>query len=100
MTKLNMAVSHSLTQDEAGKRVKNLLTDVKTEFADNIKNLHEKWDGNVCNFSFSVMSFPVSGTLTVETSQVNLSGNLPFAAMLFKSQIESTIKDHATTLLA
>ena len=100
MPKFNMAVSHSLTQDEAGKCVQNLLTDVKTEFADNINNLYEKWDGNVCNFSFSVMSFPVSGTLTVETSQVKLFGNLPFAALPFKGVIESTIRDHAKTLLA
>ena len=100
MPKLNMAVSHSLTQNEAGKRVKNLLTDLKTEFGENIKHLYEKWDGNVCNFSFSVMSFPVSGTLTVEISQVRLFGNLPLAALPFKGMIESTIRDHTKILLA
>jgi len=41
----------------------------------------------------------VSGTLTVKTSQVEISGNLPFAAILFKGKIESTIKDRAETLL-
>ena len=94
-----MSVSHNLTQDEAVKRVKNLLNDVKTQFADKISDLHEEWDGHTGRFHFSAMGFPVSGTLTVKTSQVEISGNLPFAAMLFKGTIKSAIKDRAETLL-
>ena len=100
MPKLNMSVSHSLTQEEAVKRIKNLLNDVKTQFADKIRDLHEEWDGNVGKFDFSAMGFPVSGTLTVKTSQVDISGHLPFAAILFKGKIESTIRERAETLLA
>ncbi len=100
MPKLNLAVSHSLTQDEALKRIKNLLSDVKTQFADKISDVHEEWDGNVGKFNFSAMGFPVSGTLTVKTSQVEISGHLPFAAILFKGKIESTIRERAETLLA
>jgi hypothetical protein len=100
MPKLNMAVSHSLTQDEAVERVKTLLNDVKTQFTDKISDLYEEWDGNMGKFRFSVMGFPVSGTLTVKTSQVEISGNLPLAAMLYKGKIKSTIKDRAETLLA
>ncbi len=99
MPKLHMTVSHNLTQDEAVKRVKNLLKDVKAQFADKIRDLHEEWDGNVGKFHFAVVGFPVSGTLHVKTSQLEISGNLPFAAMLFKDKIESTIKDHAEMLL-
>lgn len=99
MPKLKMAVSHSLTQDEAVKRIMNLLDDVKTKFSHKISDLHEEWDGNTGRFNFSAMGFPVSGTLTVNQSQVNISGNLPFAAMLFKGKIESTIKHRAETLL-
>jgi hypothetical protein len=99
MPKLNMTVSHSLTQDEAVKRIKNLFNDVKTQFADKISDLHEEWDGNTGKFNFSAMGFPVSGTLTVMSSQVDISGNFPFAVMIFKRKIESTIKDRAKTLL-
>ncbi len=99
MPKLNMAVSHSLTQDEAVNRIKNLLNDVKMQFADKVSDLHEEWEGTMGKFNFSVMGFPVSGTLTVMTSQVEISGNFPFAVMLFKGKIESTIKDRAETLL-
>jgi len=100
MPKVNVAVPHSLTQDEAVKRIRNLLNDVKAQFADKISDLHEEWDGNMGKFSFSAMGFPVSGTLTVKTAQVEISGDLPFAATLFKGKIESTIKNRAETLLA
>lgn len=100
MPKLTVAVSHNLTQDEAIERIKNLLNDVKSQFVDVIADLYEEWDDNRSNFRFKVLGFSVSGTLTVKTSQVKLYGNIPFAAMLFKNKIESTIRDHAETLLS
>lgn len=100
MAKLNMAVSHRLRQDEAITRVRTLLGEVKNEFADRITDLHEEWNGNTGKFSFSAMGFSVSGTLTVKPSEVELSGNLPLAASLFKGKIESAIRERAETLLA
>ncbi|MCX6813160.1 MAG: polyhydroxyalkanoic acid system family protein [Candidatus Azambacteria bacterium] len=100
MAKLNMAVSHRLTQDEAVTRVKTLLGEVKNQFADKISDLREEWNGNTGKFSFSAMGFSVSGTLTVKSSEVELSGTLPFAASFFKGKIESTIRERAQALLA
>lgn len=100
MAKLNMAVSHRLSQDEALKRIKTLLGEVKTQFADKISDLREEWNGNTGKFSFSAMGFSVSGILTVNLSKVELSGNLPFAASFFKGKIESTLRERAETLLA
>jgi putative polyhydroxyalkanoic acid system protein len=99
MSNFNMTISHSLTEDEAANRIKSLLGDVKAQFADKIQNLREEWDGNVGMFNFSAMGFPVSGTLTVRQSEIEISGTLPFAAMLFKARIESAIRDRAKTLL-
>ena len=95
-----MSVPHRLGQEEALKRVKTLLGDVKTQFGDKISDLREDWQDNIGSFSFTAMGFSVSGTLTVETSEVRLSANLPFAAMLFKGRMESTIRERAGTLLA
>ncbi len=100
MPKFNMTVPHSLAQDEAVKRVKHLLGDVRTQFADTIGELHEAWDGHTGRFDFSAMGYPITGSLTVNPSQVDISGELPFAAMLFKGKIESAIKDRLGALLA
>lgn len=99
MPKLSLAVSHSLTQEEAVKRIKDLLNEIKTQFAGKISDLHEEWHEHTGKFDFSAMGFPVSGTLTVKASQVEISGNLPFAAMLLKGKIETAITDRARTLL-
>lgn len=100
MPRLNMSVSHRLSQDEALKRTQSLFGEVKTQFADKISNLHEEWNGSSGNFSFSAMGFSVSGTLTVKPSEVELSGDLPLAAAFLKGKIEATIRERAETLLA
>ena len=100
MPKLNMTVPHHLPQDEALKRIQGLLNNVRMQFADKISDLHEEWNDNVGRFSFSAMGMPVSGTIKVTPSEVELSGDLPFLAALYKSKIESTIREQAETLLA
>lgn len=100
MPKLNISVQHRLAQEEALNRIKGLLGQVKNQFADKITDLRENWNGNTGTFSFSAMGFSVSGTLTVKPSEVELNGNLPFAASFFRGKIESTIRERASTLLA
>jgi hypothetical protein len=100
MPKLKMVIPHELSQDEALRRIKTLLGEVKTQFADKISDLREQWNGNTGTFRFLAMGLAVSGTLVVKSSEVELSGNLPFAATLFKGKIESTIRERAESLLA
>ena len=100
MPKLNMTVSHRLSPDEALRRIKGLLDEVKTEFAGTISDLSEQWDGNIGYFNLRAKGFSVSGTLTVKPREVELSGNLPFAALPFRGKIESAIRSRAEKLLA
>ena len=100
MPTINVAVPHRLTQDEAVLRIKNLLGDVKTRYADQIVGLNEAWDGYAGKFSFQAMGMPVTGTLAVKPAQVEISGQLPFAAMFFKDKIEALIRQRAEALLA
>ncbi len=100
MPKLNMKVSHGLGQDEATKRIKKLLSQMKTELTDKVTNLQESWEGNIGTFSFSAMGFGISGSLIIKPTEVELDGKLPFAAMFFKGLIESTIREGAENLLA
>ncbi|MBI2033481.1 MAG: polyhydroxyalkanoic acid system family protein [Candidatus Liptonbacteria bacterium] len=95
-----MTIPHRLSQDEALRRIKGLLGEVKTEFAYKISNLCEEWNGSRGKFSFSAIGFSVSGTLTVKPSEVELVGRLPFAANFFRGKIEETIRERAEKLLA
>ena len=95
MPKLNIKVPHQLTQEEALRRTRTLLENVKNQYSEKISDVREEWEGNLCQFSFSAMGFSTSGTLTVKPSEIEISGNLPFAAAFFKGKIEATIRERA-----
>lgn len=100
MPSLEMSIPHKLTREEARRRIQELLPKMKKDYGDQIKNVHEEWNGDTGSFSFSVMGFAVSGTLTVNDSSVDLDGNLPFAATFFKGKIKSVIEEKAQEVLA
>lgn len=100
MPSLEISIPHKLTKEEARRRIQELLPKMKKDYGDQIKDLHEEWANDTGVFSFSVMGFAVSGTLTVNDSSVDLDGNLPFAAAFFKGKIKSVIEEKAQQVLA
>lgn len=100
MPAIELTVAHSLAQDEALRRIKTMLADLRAKHADQITDLSEQWDGDTGTFILSAMGFTVSGKISVKPSKVEICGELPFAASLFKGTIESTIRRQAETLLA
>ena len=99
MPSIEMSIPHKLTQEEAQRRIQELLPKMKSDFGGQVKDLREEWNGNTGKFSFTAMGFSVSGTLTVNDSSVDLDGDLPFAATLFKGKIKSVIEEKAQQIL-
>jgi len=100
MPELKASIPHQLPKDEALQRVKSLLEQIKSQHEDKISNLQQDWKGFTGLFSFLVMGFAVSGTLTVEQSSVELVSDIPLPALLFKSKITSMIEEEGAKLLA
>ncbi|OGI81904.1 hypothetical protein A3I25_01020 [Candidatus Nomurabacteria bacterium RIFCSPLOWO2_02_FULL_42_17] len=101
MIKINKTVPHSLSKDEALKRIKNLLSLTKQKFGDKISDVYEDWNGYCGKFSFMIMGHEASGVLEVHEKEVQLSGEvgLPWLLSWFKGKIESTIEEEARKLL-
>lgn len=99
MPKLELNISHELSQSEALNRIQDFLPQLKNQHSDRIKDLEESWSGSKGQFRFKISGFKVSGTLLVEESAVVIKGEIPFLASPFKGQIESTIKQQAKELL-
>ncbi len=93
MPSLKLTYPHQLGQEEAVARLKNLLSRVKDKYQAQVSDLHETWNGNTLNFSFSTYGFKVAGDVIVGPSEVQLDGQIPIAAMMFKGKIESAIRD-------
>ena len=100
MANLEVVVPHSLSQEEALSRIMNMFTQMKQEHGDKISNLKEEWNGNVGNFSFTTQGFDIAGTLSVNPSNVELKGKIPFTLSLFKGAITKTIEQQATKILS
>jgi hypothetical protein len=100
MPKMAMSVPHDLSQEEALRRIKTLLERVKSEHPDRFSDLEESWSEDGGEFSAKIMGMDVSGRFTVTPTEVQLSGNIPFAALPFRGQIEETIQEQAAQLLA
>jgi hypothetical protein len=100
MPSLKLTFPHQLGQPEAVARLKNLLTRVKEKYQEQVSDLQEAWNGNMLNFSFSTYGFKVSGDVIVQPTEVQLDGQIPVAAMMFKGKIENAIRDQLAKELA
>ncbi|MDF2192462.1 polyhydroxyalkanoic acid system family protein [Paraflavitalea sp. CAU 1676] len=99
MSALNLNIPHQLSQDEALKRIKSLLTNLKEEQKDVISNVAENWQGEKGDFSFSAKGFDLAGNIQVTPSNVEINADLPFALSFFKGMIGSVITNKANELL-
>jgi hypothetical protein len=100
MPSIKVKVDHSLTQEEALKRIKKIFDKLKDDFKDKISDVQENWNNNSSDFSFKIMGLLMKGKLSVSTSDVFLDGSIPFTALPFKGLIESKIREEAENLLA
>jgi hypothetical protein len=100
MPKVHLSVPHVLGQEEAKKRVVNLIAQTRAQFGDKVTDVAEAWTGGVNRFSFRVLGFSVTGQLEAQPTELLIDIDLPFAALLFKSRIESELLAHARELLA
>lgn len=100
MSKLEMNIPHQLDQTEAQNRIQSLLQKVQLQFGNQVQDLKQDWNGNTGEFSFTVMSMPISGTLTVNANNVALDSKLPMAAAMFQGKIKSVIMEEAKKVLS
>jgi hypothetical protein len=100
MPSLKLNYPHQLGQAEAVSRMRHLLARVKEKYQDQVSDLKESWNENALTFSFSTYGFKISGDVSVLPSEVQLDGQIPIAAMIFKGRIENAIRDQLAKELA
>ena len=100
MPKLSISIPHELSSDEATGRVKRLAEKIHDRYKDQAKDIEHSWEGNTLNYSFRSMGMNFKGDVVIEANEVKLSGDLPFAAMMFKGKIEQAVREQMTKTLA
>ena len=100
MPRIHVSVSHQLTQADALERVKKAITEAKKQNPDKVRELNERWEGSVGNFSGTAMGHQVAASVAVNSEEVTVDGKLPLLATPFKGKIEAAIQDMLRRLLA
>lgn len=100
MPRLSMTIPHDLSQEKAVERLKDGFGQLRETHRQHVKNLEETWNDSTLTFGFTTFGFKIKGSVAVELSEVKMAGELPFAAMMFKSTIQQQVRDQISKLLA
>lgn len=100
MPSFNVQVPHSLGQDAAKARMDFFLETMEKKYKDQISDMDGSWSDNILNFSFNTFGIKIDGKMTVAEDNVQMDGELPFAAMMFKGKIASGIQEALEKALA
>jgi putative polyhydroxyalkanoate system protein len=98
--KLDFSVPHALGKEEARSRLEAFADRVRAKYEGQVKDVKQSWEGDTLCFGFRTLGSNFDGRLTVEEDRLNVGGSLPFAAMMFKGKIESTIREELERLMA
>jgi len=79
---LDRTVQHTLTPDEVIQRLQTQLQGRLNQTFPGVKlnNLSQQWSGSNGTFSYSVNDNNVTGTMSVSSSQLHITVQLPFGA--------------------
>ncbi|MEO1495654.1 MAG: polyhydroxyalkanoic acid system family protein [Planctomycetota bacterium] len=99
MPKFDVSVPHTLGQQAARERLHGFSEKLQQKYADQLSGLEQSWEGDALAFSFSTFGIGVSGTLEVRDESIEVSGDLPFTAAMFKGKIVGAIQEQLTRLL-
>ncbi len=100
MPSYHVSVPHFLGAAAARARLDKFLEDVRRDYAAHLSDVGGAWTANSLDFRFQTSGMPISGKLLVEETSVQVSGQLPLMASIFRGRIEKTIRDELTKLLS
>jgi len=93
MPAMSLSVPHKLGKDEATVRMQKLMARLKEKYGDQYKELEETWSEDAVQFAFSSYGMKIKGDLLIGEEAVDLQGEIPFAAMMFKGRIEKEVRE-------
>ena len=81
-------------------RLERFAESLQQKIKNQVSDFHQSWEDDTLRFRFKTYGIPLDGGITVDEKELNVDGNLPFSAMMFRGKIESTIREELERLLA
>ena len=95
-----VTVPHSLSQEEALRRVKRLLGELKQIYETQISDVREEWSDGSCSFRLKMFVFKIQGSIKVGSQLVEVRGRMPIGTGKYEEKVKSLIESRAKALLA
>ena len=99
MPKFHLEIPHSLTADDAKSRLERFVESLQAKFQDKVSDLNQTWNGNTLGFGFKTYGIKIAGSITAQENKLDVDGEIPFTAMMFKGKIESEIREQLGRLM-
>lgn len=99
MPKFHLELPHNLSADEAKSRLERFIESLQAKFQDKVSDLSQAWNDNTLSFSFKTFGFKIGGAIASLEKKLDVSGDIPLAAMMFKGKIESEIREQLSRLM-
>lgn len=100
MPKFNLTIPHNYSVEEAKSRLERFAESMQAKFQDQVSDLDQSWNENTLNFGFKTFGIKIAGEMTVEEEALKVTGDLPFAAAMFKGKIESEMKEQLGRIMS
>ena len=97
MPKVTVAVPHSMDPEEVKKMAEPVIEKTVKEFQG--RDLHLEWSELHATYRFKSLAFTIHGTITVESEQLVVEVDLPFAAIMYKDRVEKGIRKYLSQAL-
>ncbi|TWT48493.1 polyhydroxyalkanoic acid system family protein [Botrimarina hoheduenensis] len=99
MPKFEVSIPHNLGREQARDRLHGFSDMLRAKYSDQLSGLEQTWEGDTLSFGFTTFGFKIQGNLAVEDAAIRVSGDLPFAAAMFKGKITGAIEEQLNRLL-
>ena len=100
MPSLTTVVPHTLGRELALERLRNFVTSAQDRYRDHLSDMEGTWVDNRLDYGFRARGLKIAGTLTVEDEHARVELQLPFAALIFRGQLEQEIHRQLKETLA
>jgi putative polyhydroxyalkanoate system protein len=100
MPKFSIRIPHNLSVEEAKQRLNGFVDVIREKFQNKVSDLEQSWEGDTLHFRFKTYGIPLSGAVAVAAKELVVEVELPFTAMMFKGQIQSSIQEHLARLVS
>lgn len=99
MPALEFTVPHQLEPEDVVTRIKGFMAKLREQNEPRFLVKKEVWQENTLDCSFSSFGFAMEAIMHVRPSDMKLKLTIPFAALIFKGQIEDRLRGELTKVL-